>query len=238
MIYLIYGTDRIKGRAKVRQYLAALKKKHPEANHFYFNEDNFNAGELAALAESQGLFFDKFLVALEGVLNHKEYGEMVEELASKLAKSPNLFVIWDEAIPKARLTKITKLAEKVEEFNLKTEAKKESFNIFSVTDSIVARDRRAAWLALTQALRAGVPAEEVFWKWWWQFKTITQAAADTAGARQSLKPFVYNKAVAGGRKYSLSELKERLITLTNLFHQSRFSGTELVHELEYFALTL
>ncbi len=238
MIYLIYGSDRVKGRAKLRGYLAALKKKHPEANTFYFDEDNFNSSELGALAESQGLFFDKFLVALEGLLAHKEYGEQVEELAFGLAQSPNLFIIWDEAIPKARLTKITKLAEKVESFELKEKIVKENFNIFSVTDSIVARDRRAAWLALTGALRAGVPAEEVFWKWWWQFKTIAQTAADSAGARQSLKPFVYNKALAGARKYSLAELKAHLITLTNLFHQSRFSGTELLHELEYFALTL
>lgn len=228
----------MRGRAKVRQYMVALKKKHPEANHFYFDEERFNPSELAALAESQGLFFDKFLVALEGLLVHQEYGVVIEELAFKLAKSPNLFVIWDEVIPKARLDKLKKVAEKVETFELKKQVSKPAFNIFSVTDSIVARDRRAAWLALTQALRAGVSAEEVFWKWWWQFKIITQTATDSAGARQVLKPFVYNKALAGARKYSLAELKTHLISLTNLFHQSRFSGTELLYELEYFALTL
>ncbi len=238
MIYLIYGSDRVRGRAKVRGYLAALKKKHPEANTFYFDDDNFNGGELASLAESQGLFFGKFLVILEGVLNHQDYGEKVEELVPQLAQSPNLFVIWDELVPKARLEKLKKLAEKVEEFNVKAEVKKEGFNIFSVTDSIVARDRRAAWLALTQALRAGVPAEEVFWKWWWQLKTIRLAAADTAGARATLKPFVYNKALAAGRHYQGEEVVDKISTLAALYHRARFESKDLADELEYFALTL
>ena len=49
---------------------------------------------------------------------------------------------------------------------------KEQYNPFQICDAFAYKDRKTAWILFQKALFNGITAEEVFWKIWWQIKTL------------------------------------------------------------------
>lgn len=89
------------------------------------------------------------------------------------------------------------------------------FNIFALTNALGARQRKEAWILYQKALSAGISAEEIFFKIFWQVKSMLIASKTKSVEETDMKTFPYNKAKSFLKNFKpgeLEKLSEDLIT--------------------------
>ena len=102
-----------------------------------------------------------------------------------------------------------------------------SFNIFALTDAIGARKKRDAWVLYRKALAAGLSPEEVFYKLFWQMKTMLVALKTKSVAETDMKPFPYNKAKGFLKNFKPGELEKFSEDLVLGYHRARMGEGEI-----------
>lgn len=236
MIFFFYGTDRERILARARGTFEALQNKKPDATFVLFDADNFSLNELEAITGSQGLFEHKIVAKLSDVLTNKEIADDILKALPAMKESENI-IVWSEGtMLKAPLDKIKKYAEKTEEFLLKSQIKKNEFNIFALSDALGAKDRKHLWALLIAALRGGSAPEEIHGTLWWQLKTIMIVRKSKIAEEAGLKPFPYSKAKSFSKNWSDDELSSALTSLVSMYHQAHRGECDLSISLERFAL--
>ncbi len=234
MLYLLYGTDSHKSRAKLHELLALATKKRPDAEVFKMTTENWNEADLEGLIGSQGLFQKKYTVVLDNVFENKEVMEFVLDRLPDLKSSEQIFLILESKILADPLKKFEKHAEKVQKFE-KVE-KKEKFNMFFVTDGLVEKDKKRLWVSYLDALSQGAEAEEIHGIFFWQVKSMLLAAKAKSQKETGLAPFPYSKALTGARKYKTEELLSMSSGLVDMTHRVRRGEGELPVMLEKWIL--
>jgi hypothetical protein len=127
--------------------------------------------ELLALASTAPLFGGTRTFVLARALS--EYQDLLEA-AEALAESPHTFIFEEEKVLKAPRTALEKAGATIVEAK---EVKKEyRFDQFGVAQALGARDKKALWLALTAALRAGEKAEALGGLLAWKARAMGDAA--------------------------------------------------------------
>jgi len=222
MLYFIYGTETEKVRAKKDELIASCHKKRPDAEIFVLDTDNFSESAFQSLYSSQGLFEQKHIAVLDGLLSFKDTKEIVSDALKKLAASQSVFILLEGAVDAKTATLGKKHAEKSYEFGEKKESKKD-YSAFAITDALAAKDRKTAWLNYQKAIRSGNAPEALQGAIFWQTKTMLLAK----------KTGAFNKF---SRNWSEKELDEMLERLTDIYHGIRAEGGELEYELEKFLL--
>ncbi|MBI5787022.1 MAG: hypothetical protein HY446_00525 [Candidatus Niyogibacteria bacterium] len=115
---------------------------------------------------------------------------------------------------------------------------------FGLVDLFAQKRGREAHAFFCQNLAEGVEAEEMFWKLWWQVKTLLAVAGykesglnswQTAG-KSGLKPFVVQKSFQALSVFSRKELEALWDRLFSMYRNSRLGETELEIEMERFLL--
>ena len=115
---------------------------------------------------------------------------------------------------------------------------------FGLVDLFAQRKGREAHAFFCKNLAEGVPAEEMFWKLWWQLKTLFAVAGykesglnpwQTAG-KSGLKPFVVEKSFQALSVFGRKELETLWDRLFWMYKNSRLGETELEIEMERFLL--
>ena len=112
------------------------------------------------------------------------------------------------------------------------------YNPFAVCDAFAEKNKAKAWIIYQQALKRGIPAEEVFFKILWQVKNILLvkklAGAGVADiAKESgLKPFVAGKAIKTAKNFSEDELINYSYEMLKIYHEERRGESELAIEFE------
>ena len=81
------------------------------------------------------------------------------------------------------------------------------FNIFVLTDALGARKKKEAWILYQKALSAGLSAEEIFFKLFWQVKSMLIAARTRNVGETDMKTFPYNKAKSFLKNFKSEELE-------------------------------
>lgn len=238
MIYLFYGTDKNKTRAKYDALLAALARKSPEASLFVLTQENFSSGKLEELSGGQTLFYGKYLVACDNLLGQEEIFEEIKKSAKALRASDNLFVFLENENLKEGIKLLGKLSEKSQEINLADKEKKEAFNIFSLTDAVAERNPTRAWSLYQEALRRGVGVEEVLWKLVWQIKNLLLVKTNKNSKELKLSPFVLRKAQAGAAKFEEKELASLSGQLVSIYHDTFPGSEEMEVEIENLLIKL
>ena len=104
---------------------------------------------------------------------------------------------------------------------------KQAFNIFSLTDAIGARKKREAWVLYQKALMSGLAAEEVFYKLFWQMKTMMLAQKTKSVAETDMKPFPYNKAKGFLKNFKQGEIEKLSESLVLGYHKARRGEGEI-----------
>lgn len=97
-----------------------------------------------------------------------------------------------------------------------------NFDIFALTDAIGARKKRDAWVLYQKALLTGMVAEEVFFKFVWQFKTMLLASQTKSAEEADMKSFPYNKAKGFLKNFKPEELEK--------FSEDLVLGYQLAHK--------
>ncbi|MBI2474479.1 MAG: hypothetical protein HYV68_02140 [Candidatus Taylorbacteria bacterium] len=236
MLYLIYGNDWQKARAKAREILDALRKKKPDAALVALEEGGLSDEKLDELCGSQGLFERKFIVMSDRISGDVSYAEILENKLPAIAASENVFIFLEDA-PKASLLKaFEKYAAKVQEF--KKLEKKERFNSFALADALGERNKEKLWVLYQMAMSEGLTAEELHGTLFWQIKTLRAASRAKSAAEAGLKPFVWSKAKRFLSKWQPEDLSKVSGQLVALYHDSRRGEHEMETGLEKWILDL
>lgn len=221
MIYLFYGDNADKARAKWRKVAESFTTKYPEGAIFRFDPEHWDQAQFEELLHGSDLFGDKRLVITDRLLENKEALAFFEANLKTIAEASPVLAMLEHKVVVPLLRKIEKAGGKIEE-SVSKEAKVESeFNIFALTEALGNRDRRRLWILMQQALFAGVAAEEIFWKLVWQTKMILVVAKAKGRELKTVKPFVAGKSLRFAKNYSERELEALSGNLVALWHESK-----------------
>src|SRR3954468_14131506 len=100
MMYVLYGTDMDKARAKLHDLVTSLLKKKPDASHIRLTDENFSEAALEEYVGGMGLFSAKTIVELDNTFRNKEAKEIVLDRVKDIAQSENIFVVLEGELNK------------------------------------------------------------------------------------------------------------------------------------------
>lgn len=126
-----------------------------------------------------------------------------------------------------------------EEAIAKAVAKKDSFNIFVLTDAIGARKKKDAWVLYQKALASGMVADDIFWRAIaWEIKTLLLASKTSSAEESGFNPFVYQKAKAYSKNFKPGELEQISENLVVGYHNACRGIGEIETLIEKMLLSL
>ncbi len=247
MIYLFYGTDKIKARAQAHKVLEAAKKKHIGAEYFKITSDNYSEGKLDELISSQGLFYSGSIIFADSLFGNKEIGESLLKKIKEIKESPNFFVFLEEKLNKKELERFEKYAEKVEMFekpfkklNKKEELalKGEKIDFFEFANALGEKNKKTIWALYQDALAEGVPSEEVHAIFFWQVKAMLAAGRSQTATEAGLNPYVYTKSKNYVKNFEGKKLEQMSKKLFEIYHEAHRGHVDFAVALEKFILEL
>ena len=244
MIYFIYGTDIDAARAKARALVDSLLAKKPDASFVHLNSENVDI-RFDEYTQSQGLFEQKYIVFLDRIGEQKAIREQLVDNLGTIATSPNIFIILEGKIDKATATKISKKAEKTQEFEKKADAAGASGrfsssapSVFALADALGSRDRKKLWVLYREQIDGGTSPEEIHGTLFWQVKSMLLAARTKSATESGLSPYVHSKSAAFAHNFSPAELTTLLDSLISVSHDARRGKHELETALETLLLNI
>jgi DNA polymerase III delta subunit len=257
MIHLVYGNKRDKVLARSAEIVDKARKSNSGALYFKFTEDGFDKAKFEDLIGGQSLFSEKVVVLCDSLLDNAEIYFFVLKKAEDLALSGNLFVFREGKLNKKELDALTRDGSKTEDFStpedkkgyagareVKLRAGYENFNIFGFTDALGARDKKRAWTLYQKGLRAGLPAEELFWKAIWLFKSVILVSSINKNQKDlegklKIKPNTQSNARNFLRNYEKDNLfLEKYKNLVDIYHRFRRGEVEAEMATEQFIINL
>ena len=231
MVYLIYGNDEIRSRAKYHDLADSLLAKNPKASLFKLTNENFKIEQLEELTKGQGLFYQKFIVGCDNLFSgNKENKEILEqaiEWLKPMSESNNVFILLENSSDLKVLAEIKKLAVKDQKFSKAQDlfSGRPLFNIFSVTDAFTTKNKNRAWALYQEALLAGISAEEILWKLIWSVNNLLLVKNTKDANKLKMKPYPLTKAKSAAKTFSNNELKKLSADFLDLYHNT-FLGTD------------
>jgi hypothetical protein len=253
MIYLYYGSDKVKARGMAHKAVDAAQKKHEGAEFFKLTSENFTENKLDELIASQGLFYSGSIVFVDSLFTEEEMGEVLIEKIKEISESPNFFVFLEEKLNKKELEKFEKYAQKIEKsdkpekrLTKKEEltAKGEKIDFFEFANTLGEKDKRKLWTLYQEALAGEVASEEVHSMFFWQVKSMLCALKSKDAVEAGLNPFVYSKSKAYAKNYGQTaveaenKLKEMSSKLTEMYHEAHRGHLDFAVALEKFILSI
>lgn len=241
MLYLFYGPNREELRAKVCGFLDDLLNKTPGADIERIYPEEFSGDKLDEFVLSRGLFGEPRIIVMEGILGDDKIAATVLEKISEINSSPNMFIFLEEDLDIETVEILKDSADKIFHFKDKKGGKPaDKFNIWSITDALGRRDRKALWIFYQKALLAGIPPEEIHSILVWQVKNIILAkkSGESGAEVLGMKPFVFNKAKSFARNWSEKEIMEVSSCLVGVYHESRIGIVSFEEALEKLILEI
>ncbi len=250
MLYLLHGSDFKKSREKLHSMVDSLLKKKPDASFFKLDSSNFSEAQIDELIGGQGLFEQKYIVQMDGLLEDSKSKDFVSDRLDSFAESNNIFVFIEEGVSKPVLKKMEKVADKVQEFSLKEnqgrkfgvigggELNLSDFNIFDLADAFGRRDKKNLWVLYQKAKMRNIPDEEIHGIINWQLRSMLIANKSKIAQEAGLKPFVYSKSLRFAKNFEENELKKLSSKLVSIYHDARRGLCEFDIEMERFVLDL
>jgi DNA polymerase III delta subunit len=238
MIYLMHGSSIEKAREKTRLLTDALQKKKPDALFYRVTSQNYEENPLAFLVAGQGLFASKYIVFYDNIFECKEIKEEILGALAEIKASENIFIFLEKELDKKSLEKITKHAEKVQEYAEGEKTKKKEYNPFAISDALLSKDKKRLWMLLMEAKKKGNAAEEIHGIIWWQVKALRLASVSKDAKEAELSPFVFSKAKAASGGFSESETINMMSDLVSMYHDAHRGEKDLWVEMERWGLGL
>ncbi len=236
MLYVIYGTDREKGRKRFQ----ALREKLRGvcASEHVVAEGEVTDGFLDTSVSSRGLFGEINLFILDGILEKKAEQEVIASHAKVLAASPNHFLIFEPTLDKNVVAEILEHATEAEEHIGKKVDTRPAFNIFSLGDALGLRNKKDLWVLYEQATGAGLESEEICGTLFWSVKNIALMKNAKPGDDCGLNPFVAKKSRGFAVNYTQEEIAKLSHSLSSIYHEAHRGGEPMAIALEKFILSL
>lgn len=228
MIYLFYGSDIEKTRAKAFEWVAKARAKEPNLAYSRLSREELTSAALEEVALSGGLFVRRLLALIDNpfpVTRRKEEEEdpamreePLEAFLDLLAISDNAIVILAPNLPPAKAKKLATKAKVEYRFDKASASVREgrSFNS-KLVNALAARSREKLWLEIVRALRAGDEPEMLHGLLHWKARDMM---------------------LKGNRVWSTADARALSLALIALIQNARHNGRDLSSSLEHFALSI
>ena len=237
MIYLFYGNDFEKTRARVNSFLEQLHAKKPDASLFEYGAENFKKEDLEGLIRGEGLFQQRYIIVLRGLLTLPEVSEYIVEHMQEFANSMHVFVFVEQKLDAKLVKKISAYAQKIWKTDNKESISKKSFNPFALGDAFSARDRKKTWIIFSHAIDMEKMAPEaVHGIFFAQIKNMLLVKKENKNP--GLKLFVFQKIERSAKNYSIEELEKISSELVDIYHNARRGICEMRTALERLVLNI
>ncbi len=236
MLYIIYGTDREKGRTRFRVLRDSLIKKVGDER--VVMEGEVTKGFFETSASSRGLFGGATLFVFDCVFDKKNEQEVLLAEAKALAESANSFLVFEPSLEKGIAEEISTVATKAEEYVAPKADYRPDFNIFSLGDALGKRNKKELWVLYQGAVEAGLSFEEISGTLFWSVKNIALMKNTRAGDDAGLNPFVAKKARGFAANYTMEEIAGLSGSLSSIYHEAHRGGEPMEIALEKFVLSL
>jgi DNA polymerase III delta subunit len=228
MMYLFYGTDVEKTRAKAFEWIAKARTKEPNLVYVRLSREELTAQTLEDAALSGGLFVKRLLILIDDpfpsarVESEEEgsedtAGSVFEEHITALADSDNAIVILAPRLATAKAKKLTAKAKMTYVYDKPaTREDARGFNT-NLVNALATRSREKLWLELNRALYAGDAPEMLHGLLHWKARDLMEK---------------------GARAWKPQESRALSLSLIELLQNSRRGGLDLSLSLERFALSI
>lgn len=240
MLYLFYGTDRVLARKNLHVLLDDVLGEYPGSFIGFISKEVFLEEELSNLVAEQGLFEKKRIIVFEDIFDEKNVPASLSNYLKEMALSENVFVFLAEGIAAELLKYFEKCSAEVKEW--KALSAKPTFNVFTLTDALGARDRKRLWIEYRKAIEQEGGDEEflsyIASMLFWQVKTMLYATASTNAAGANMKPFTFERAKRALQNYTHDELVRLSSSLIAVTHDTRRGVHNLETALERFVLSI
>lgn len=138
-------------------------------------------------------------------------------------------------------------SKEIEKYQLGGETSKSDeapdYNPFVICDAFAEKNKAKTWIIYQQALGQGIPAEEVFFKIFWQIKNLLMvkrlmtAGVANISKETGLHSFVVGKAIKAAKNFTEDELINYSYEMLKIYHQERRGESELPIEFEKFLIS-
>ena len=210
MLYLFTGTDREKALAAMNKAMARESKK-AEVTRV---SDASTIADVAEALRGSGMFGEKRVVVLDGVLANEEMRGVVLGTLPHMKDSDELYFILEGKLDATTRKIVEKHSATFERFDTKKE--KDSGDIFSLAYALKGGDKKRLWVAYQRALAREDAPEAIHGVLFW-------------GAKDA---FLKSSGAARERAGKL------IAELAELPHEARRNGFEMEYALEHYILGL
>jgi hypothetical protein len=211
MLHFYTGTDRTKARAKLNADVEKRSKKNVSVVRI---TDTHTVDDLHAALRGGGMFVEKQVIVLDGILSNEELREILVQNLKYIRDSSDDFFLLQEKPDAATRKLIEKYAEQSEKFDAPKKADRGG-SIFALANALRLGDKKALWVGYQRELQTNA-AEALHGVLFW-------------GAKQSLQ---YAKS-----SVEIARAQKIVADLAELPHEARRRGQELEYALEHFVLT-
>lgn len=248
MLYLLHGTHTKKIQDQAQSIVESLRAKREFAQVFYIHADTFSVEDFEGISTSQGLFFDKHVFVMKGLLQAKKD---IKDYALKNIEayivSPHLYLFVEEDLDEKTVDIISNQKEvKVQEYtggvDIKEDLSKKTFpaahayaELLSIPyDKRTPPQKFRAWQAVDSMRNTQMAPEEFFGVLWWKYKTIVQALGNDQ-KKSGLTPYAFTQAKKLSEQYGV-RVKEDMGLLLDIYHESHMGECDMWEELEALVL--
>ena len=238
MLYIIYGTNTSKVRAKQKELISIMQSKQPNVSLYKVNSENWNNNLLDELLSSQGLFLSKYIVVLDKICDNKEISSVVLNNLKNFKESDHAWIIVEEKFSATDLKRIEKQAYKIFDFNNAVEEKKQKINAFDFAEQFASKNKAGTWKEFQKLRQAELVGEEIHGVLWWQMKALFLAKNSKNAGETGLTPYSYQKAQRLSSGFDAKELSKLLDRLVEMYHEAHRGNVDLLIALEQEVLSL
>jgi hypothetical protein len=234
MIHLIYGTSAPKRQDARERVLKEHSGKNVSVMVRGANE--IDRALLEQVGGGASLFDDKIVLVLEYPFDGETAGELLLETLPQLEASENTIIVLERELAKDVVRMFEKAGAEVGFFDEAKQAKKQGFNVFSITDSFIEKDKKETWLLYREAIGYEHAPEEIIGVLFWALKNMLLLSG-TQGS-SGLSPFVASKARRGLSKWKKEELENASRELVRIVHGAHSGLFEIEEAVERFILKI
>jgi DNA polymerase III delta subunit len=233
MLYSFYGTDIARVRTLALKKLGELRHEGGEVVIIPSHDDSL--GMLKDALGATSLFGSGGLYLLDTPSESSEFFVSVIEVLSELRDSANAFVLIEGPLKAADEKKIEK--ESTEAHKIDGGVKKD-FNVFALSDALLARDKKTLWILLQESWQSGRTSEELIGTLFWQMKILRLSEIAKSAEESGQKPFVFDKAKRALKNFKPGEVATLSQALVLLYHEGHGGTRNIDHALEEWILGL
>ena len=219
-------------------YSGELPKETPRHQgrvRYVFRAEESDLGEIDQLLRGGGLFEEARHVVLFDFLHQADAYVFVKQNISAWVDAGHEIELREEKLLADQKKFLKKIGATIHE--QKAAPKPKDKQVFAITDAILARNPKQAWIAYRNAISSNKAPEEIVGLVWWQLKTLWLVAK--LGNRAGQSPYATQKAKQALKKYSAREIAGLCRSLVAAYHGSRLgTGPELEGALERWILAL